>query len=242
MEHFYDNLGRQTEERWMNGATPVRSLTFDYYADGQLKSADDDGPEGRDYDWFYDAMGRLKETKWRAADLDVPFDYTLINKYDANSRRSERIVHVDPEDPYVPTDLLRDWWYYDDLGRVVTQDQRDNLFNWRRATYTYFADSQLDTMDCYRYDSPNWTKLLTTKWTYDGAGRIDDLKHFKADGTTLLAGYGYGFDAAGRTSDGPIGFCEPKLTVRSAGECASPRSCPSRPETVDRRKARCRAL
>jgi YD repeat-containing protein len=96
IEHYYDNLGRQTEERWMNGATPVRLLTFDYYADGQLKSADDDGAEGRDYDWVYDAMGRLTETEWRAADQGVPFDYTLINKYDANSRRSERIVHVDP--------------------------------------------------------------------------------------------------------------------------------------------------
>jgi RHS repeat-associated protein len=95
-------------------------------------------------------------------------------------------------------DVLLDWWYYDDLGRVVDQYQRDNLWNWRRATYTYFADGQLDTMDRYTYDSPNWTKLLTTQWTYDGAGRIDDLKHFKADGTTLLAGYGYGFDAAGR--------------------------------------------
>jgi RHS repeat-associated protein len=94
-------------------------------------------------------------------------------------------------------DVLLDWWYYDDLGRVVDQYQRDNLFNWRRATYTYFADGQLDRMDRYTYTS-SWTKLATTQWTYDGAGRIDDLKHFKADGTTLLAGYGYGFDAAGR--------------------------------------------
>jgi YD repeat-containing protein len=89
IEHFYDNLGRQTEERWKNGSTTVRSLTFGYNANGQMISADDDGAEGRDFDWFYDAMGRLSETKWRAADQGVPFDYTLINKYDANSRRTE---------------------------------------------------------------------------------------------------------------------------------------------------------
>jgi YD repeat-containing protein len=57
-------------------------------------SADDDGAEGRDYDFFYDQLGRLTETKWRAADQVVPYNYNLINKYTANSQRSERIVQV----------------------------------------------------------------------------------------------------------------------------------------------------
>jgi hypothetical protein len=39
-------------------------------------------------------------------------------------------------------------------------------------------------MDRKTAEGTGWPTLLTTKWTYDGAGRIDDLKHFKADGTT----------------------------------------------------------
>ena len=117
-------------------------------------SADDNGAEGRDYDYIYDQMGRLQETQWRSADQIVPYDYTLKNKYDADSRRIERTVHVDPDEPFSPVDILMDHWYYDRVGRVVDQYQWDNLHNWRRATYSYFADGQLDTMERYKYDSP----------------------------------------------------------------------------------------
>jgi YD repeat-containing protein len=41
IEHLYDNLGRQTEERWKNGAATVRSITFEYDANSNLKTADE---------------------------------------------------------------------------------------------------------------------------------------------------------------------------------------------------------
>jgi hypothetical protein len=52
-------------------------------------------------------------------------------------------------------------------------------------------------MDRYKYDSPTWTRLVTTKWTYDGAGRIDTLEH-RNPSNALFGGYGYGWDAANR--------------------------------------------
>lgn len=52
-------------------------------------------------------------------------------------------------------------------------------------------------MDRYNYTTA-WNLLVDTRWNYDGAGQIKELKHFKADRSTLLAGYTYGWDAAGR--------------------------------------------
>jgi YD repeat-containing protein len=161
-------------------------------------SADDSDAAARDYDWVFDEMGRLEETQFRNPDQIVPYNYKLKNKYDADSRRTDRVVNVTGDPPYnTPVDILTDQWWYDRQGRVIDQYQWDNGWNYRRATYGYFADGQLKSMDRYKFDNPSWTKLVTTNWTYDGAGQIDTLEH-RNPSNVLFAGYDYGWDAAGR--------------------------------------------
>jgi hypothetical protein len=196
IERLRDNLGRQTEERWKSGASTVRSMTFGYNANGQMTSADDDGAKGRDYDWIYDQMGRVQEIRWDGFDFISIYHYQLKNSYDANSRRYQRIFHVDPDDPYTSVDVVGDYWWFDNLGRATQQQQYDNLAVHRMATCTYNAVGQLTAMDRFNYTT-GWNLLVNTKWDYDGAGRIKTLEHFKADRSTLLAGYTYGWGKKG---------------------------------------------
>jgi YD repeat-containing protein len=177
----------------------VRSLTYGYNANSQMTSADDDGAKGRDYDWFYDKMGRVDEIRWDGLDYLTGYQYQLQNDYDANSRRYQRTLHIDVIDPYSDFNTLTDYWWLDNLGRPYQQQQWDNagVYINRLATYSYNAAGQLTAMDRYNYTT-GWNLLVNTTWNYDGAGQIKELKHFKADRSTLLAGYTYGWDAAGR--------------------------------------------
>jgi RHS repeat-associated protein len=198
IEHYFDRLGREVEERWKDGASTVRSIQYGYDAASQMTSADDDGPQARDYDWFYDQMGRVKEMHWHGGDLMPAYTFELQNMYYFSSQRSQRKLHVNVDPNVHPSfDTLIDNWYHDRQGRLIEQHQSDAIGNPRKAIYEYFADGQLAKMDRHRYTT-SWNLLVQSQWSHDDAGRIKDLKHFKPDGTTLLAGYGYGWDAAGR--------------------------------------------
>jgi YD repeat-containing protein len=95
IEHIFDNLGRETDELWKDslGAT-VRTMTYGYNPDGSMKSASDDGSRGRDYEWFYDEMGRIEEIRWSLFDFFGIYNYKLQDRYDAASQRTQQSLQV----------------------------------------------------------------------------------------------------------------------------------------------------
>jgi RHS repeat-associated protein len=187
IEHFYDNLGRHTEERWKNGAATVRSLTFGYDANSRLKSADDDGTAARDYDWFYDSLGRLTESEFAASS----YTWELKYGYDGNSNRDSR------ELVRSGTTQFTDTFTWDNLNRQ-TKLARDAV-NWGhdlRAEFSYRADGQFDQIKRFNATTGG-TAFVTTHYGYDSIGRLTSLDHKNSSGTSIT-GYGYQYDAFGR--------------------------------------------
>jgi YD repeat-containing protein len=95
IEHIFDNLGPETEERWKDalGAT-VRTMAYGYNPDGSMKTASDDGSRGPDYEWLYDEMGRVEEIRWSLFDLYGIYNYKLQDRYDAASQRTQQSLQV----------------------------------------------------------------------------------------------------------------------------------------------------
>jgi RHS repeat-associated protein len=187
IEHFYDNLGRETEERWKNRGATVRSIAFGYDANSNLTTADDDGTNARDYDWFYDKLGRLTESEFATSSYTWEFKHG----HDGNSNRDSR-------------DLLRsgttqfsDTFVFDDLNRP-TSLARDAV-NWGhdlRAEFVYNAAGQFDQVKRFNVTTGG-TAFVTSHYGYDGMGRLTSLDHTNSSSQSIT-GYGWTYDAAGR--------------------------------------------
>ena len=191
----YDNLGRNTAEIWYNNVQDAdadqnrqRTITFTYDLVGQLTSVDD---VEADYTYTYDALGRVITLTHSIVGLTpmVTFNQT----YDAVGRRTELKTQVNGTAEFV------NQWTYDNLGRVIriTQGPQPGgrAVAEKRVDLTYDAAGQLVSLT--RYADLAGTQLVAqSDYTYDQAGRLRGLSHFR--GQTTFVEYTWNFDAANR--------------------------------------------
>jgi RHS repeat-associated protein len=191
----YDNLGRNTAEIWYNNVQDAdadqnrqRTIAFSYDLVGQLTSVDD---VEADYTYTYDALGRVITLTHSIVGLTpmVTFNQT----YDAVGRRTELKTQVNGTAEFV------NQWTYDNLGRVIriTQGPQPGgrTVAEKRVDLAYDAAGQLVSLT--RYADLAGTQLVAqSQYTYDQAGRLRGLSHFR--GQTTFVEYTWNFDAANR--------------------------------------------
>ena len=187
----YDDLQRRTAEKWMDGATVVRTLSYAYDAASQLTSASD--PEAT-YTFSYDNLGRNIGVTHDLANLG--FDVIVSEEYDALGRRTSLAAEIDGTDDLINT------YAYDYLSRItqVTQGSQSggNVVAGKRVDFTYDAEDKGQFTSIYRYADLAGTELVATSaYGYDSADRITSLDHDDSSSSTL-AGYTWSYDEGNR--------------------------------------------
>lgn len=187
----YDDLQRRTAEKWMDGATVVRTLSYTYDAASQLTSASD--PEAT-YNFYYDNLGRNTSITHDLADLG--FDVIVSEEYDALGRRTSLAAEFDGTDDLINT------YVYDYLNRMtqVTQGSQSggNVIAEKRVDFAYDAEDKGQFTSITRYADLAGTELVATStYGYDDADRITSLDHDDSSSSTL-AGYTWAYDEGNR--------------------------------------------
>jgi RHS repeat-associated protein len=210
----YDSLYRGTAEKWYDGASLVRTLSYSYDAAGQLLSAADPAAA---YEFEYDLLGRL--TSELQSLTGLAFDIAYQSEFDANSRRTQLLALLGGQADFANSYL------YDNLNRLTVLTQQSggsgpgaNVVAEKRVDFAYTAASQFSKISRYA-DWGGFELVANTFYDYDGIGRLSSLIH-STDATApvfgwgsgALAGYEFTYDAASRITainsfvDGFSGF------------------------------------
>jgi RHS repeat-associated protein len=187
-QYTYDNLQRQTAEKWMSGSTVVKQFTYSYDVGNQLVGV---GDGTADYTYQYDGQGRQTQSQINFAALAQPV--TLNQTFDAASNRTSLFAAIGS------TADFKNTYGHDNLDRLTVVMQQGqaggNAVADKRVDFGYLADGQYDQIT--RYADLAGTQLVAAStYGYDGAGQLTSLVHAKA--STIFAGYGFTFDAASR--------------------------------------------
>ena len=179
-EYEYDAQNQLVLERWKDGSSTVRQITFTYDIDGQLlSSVDSTGPTTT---YTYDHRGRVtSETTQTSSDSPL---LRVASQYDVSDRRRSATVSTDGVGDHVNR------YEYDELGRVTSLTQGPASGSvWaapKRADYAYDSVGRLSAVTRYA-DLAKRLLTATSTYTYDAASRLMDLSHTNAAGGS--AGY-----------------------------------------------------
>ncbi|MCI0357229.1 MAG: HNH endonuclease [Planctomycetaceae bacterium] len=199
-EYVYDNRYRNTSEKWYDGATLVRTLSFTYNAASELTAASDPAAS---YGFTYDGLGRVTSETQTITGLAPQLQYQ--SKYDAASNRTELLALIDGAADF------KNNYVYDSLNRLTGLTQQSggsgpgtNVVAEKRVDFSYNAASQFDKITRYA-DLGGFEFVANTFYAYDGMGRLTKLLHTEDAtapgsgwGTDPLAGYQFTYDAASR--------------------------------------------
>jgi RHS repeat-associated protein len=219
IEYAHDNLYRNTQEVWKTGGSTVRTLSFTYDAAGQLTQASDPAAT---LAYAYDDLGRTTSETQTIAGLTPQLGFT--STYDANSNRLSLASTIGG------TADFKNTYTYDHLDRLTRLVQEDvaggNVLADKRVDFQYNALGQYTQID--RYQSVGTTAYVgTTVFAYDGMNRLIEMDH--KQGSTLLAGYDYTYDAASRITsinsllDGLTTYAYDSTDQLTAADHAAPR-------------------
>ncbi|MCI0361774.1 MAG: hypothetical protein L0211_25085, partial [Planctomycetaceae bacterium] len=200
IEYVYDNLDRSTAERWWNGSTLVRTLSFTFDAANQLTAASDPAAS---YGYTLDNLGRVTNETQNITGLTPQIQYQ--SQYDANSRRTQLQALLGG------TADFKNTYLYDNLNRLTMLKQQSGgagpgatVVAEKRADFAYNSAGQTTKVDRYA-DLSGFEHVVSTHYSYDGIGRLTKLLHTEGPtapgsgwGTDALAGYQYVYDAASR--------------------------------------------
>jgi RHS repeat-associated protein len=193
----YDNRYRNTAEKWYDGSTLVRTLSFTYNAASQLTAASDPAAT---YGFTLDNLGRVTTESQDLSGLTPQLQY--VSTYDAASRRTQLQAKIGG------TNDFKNTFTYDNLHRLTKLEQQDvgggNVVADKRFDFAYNASSAVTKIDRYA-DLTTSEHVASTHFTYDGLGRLKKMVHTEGTtapssgwGTDPLAGYEYAYDVGSR--------------------------------------------
>jgi RHS repeat-associated protein len=179
----YDNMNRLTLEEWIDGNTTVRSIGFTYDANSNLLTI---GDADSLYTHTYDAADR------RTREQGV-WSTSLTLTLDANGN----VTKIDDYFGGVTTST------YDDLDRLTQRQFNDTDLAPVRVDLTYTARDEYASITRWS-NLGGTTKVGSTLYTFDNAGRLTNLRHRNASDTVFWNGT-YGYDAAHRMTSDVLG-------------------------------------
>ena len=189
----YDALGRLREELWYESAGDavvdqdrVNTIERQYDLIGRLTAVRDDSSA---YKFVYDTLDREVSV---LADLSGIPEVLLVSDYVRHDElRSSVTAWVGDEQDFETC------FTYDVRGRLQRLEQSNPGISDKRINFSYTSTDQLARLDRFE-DLLGEQRVVTSVYKYDGQGRMTGLNH--QCGSTLLAGYKWGFDPAGRVT------------------------------------------
>jgi RHS repeat-associated protein len=192
IDNSYDLDGRLVTETWRNaGGTVVNTLTFVYDGVGNQTVAQDSHGA---YTMTFDALNRESTVKGL-------YSVTLTFSYDAVGNRTKT------QDSFggVLTSV------FDNANRLISQQFGGSGQTPARFDLTYTERNQLATLTRYS-DLAGTTKIGESDYSYDAAGRLQNLQH-KNGSSTVLANYTYTYDLASRVTSETLNGAAPTTYV-----------------------------
>ena len=190
IEYGYDDLYRHTTEQWLDeNETVIHQFDTAYDRAGQIISA---GDGVSDYQYTYDHLGRVTD---RAESYEyIKFRIKRHNDYDRMGNRTRTAIKFGGL-PGASTETT-----YDNLYRTTRIEQYGGEVGVpvaeKRVDFSYDQAGQWDTITRYQ-DLAGQHVAVTTDYAFDPVGRMTGITHAAGDGT-VLAGYGWTYDAAQR--------------------------------------------
>jgi len=182
VRHFgYDALDRQTEEAWLDGGLPVRSIQFSYDATGNLLTAAD---LASSYTLTVDALGRTTSVD----NVGTPgAPHTLLGySYDAVGN----VLSVS-DNFGVRVDSA-----YDTADRLLSRSWSGPGVDPVHVEFTYNArGDRIETRRVEDVGCPH--PVVRSTFDYDAAGRLSDIV-YRDILDAVLADYDYAYDLAGQ--------------------------------------------
>jgi len=196
-DYLYDKANRPTDEKWYDGATLVRTISYTYDTAGRLYQATD--PDST-YGYTYNGLGQVTYESQSYAGFSPLIEYT--STLDGAGKLTALAAAI------AGTSDFKNTFSYDTLARVssiVQQGQTGgNAVAEKRADFSY-DDSGAFTQISRYADAAGAELALNTFYAYDDAGRLTSLIHSMDTsapssgwGTSPLAGYQFTYDASSR--------------------------------------------
>src|SRR5262249_27702054 len=197
IDYVYDTLNRQTGEKWYDGATLVRTISYTLDAAGQLTQATD---VAATYGYNYDNDGRVTYESQSFAGFSPLIEYNRGFNADSSVASLAAVLAATAD--------FKNTYSYDNLARLTSVNQQQvtggNAVAAKRADYAYDSKSQVTKLT--RYADATGTEFVANSfYGYDNIGRLTSLIHSMDTtapssgwGTSPLAGYQYTLDAASR--------------------------------------------
>ncbi|MEX2139421.1 MAG: RHS repeat-associated core domain-containing protein [Pirellulales bacterium] len=210
IEHFYDNLGRETSEVWRSSAGVLQqTLTFTYDNQGRLvdaKDLDSSANLRSGYNYTYDTLSQPLQTTATITGLGV--NVTTNEVWDILGQRTELRATVGA------TADFKNNYTFDNLGRITQITQQDvtggRTVADKRVVYNYNAAGDVLNMGRHSHLTSQ-SLIIASQYGRDAVGRVTSSQHFK---NSQLAAYTSTFDAASRLTtssritNGAIGITE----------------------------------
>jgi RHS repeat-associated protein len=178
----YDGMNRQTAELWLDATgSTIRTITSEFDSAGNLlRTADPDAV----LSYTYDGLNRMTTATTNYPGTNVA-PFTLFYAYDSNGN----VTSVTDNTGVVVAST------YDNRNRLDTRTWSGGGIDAASVKYTYFANSQVDTLTRYA-DITQTNKVGQSSYTYLENGLTESITH--KDGTgAVLAGYVYTYNPAG---------------------------------------------
>jgi YD repeat-containing protein len=178
IDHTYDQDGRETTTVWRDaGGTAVNTLVYSFDNDGNMLTA---GDSHGTYTMAYDAQSQMTSVQGL-------FGTSLTFSYDSAGNRT--VV----QDSFGGTTTS----VYDAANRLTTRKFTDGTTP-LRFDLAYTSRDQV--LSLTRYSDLNGTVTVGySTYTYDAAGRTQNIQHRNSGGTTF-ENYTYTYDLASRVT------------------------------------------
>ena len=197
---------------WISNGTVSHTICTYYDADGEtvgVTESDTTNPgNGANYEYGYDADGRLKSVRMAPADISRtpttahPYVSMALTEIDYTYYADGTVASASDSSDLstVNTNTATTVYVHDALGRVtaIVQSGTGGVSE-KRVYFAYNDDSQVTSFTTYPGSST--TEVTYCPFVYDGDGRLTGLSYFTSTGAAQTTGgatisYGVSYDAA----------------------------------------------
>ncbi len=182
IDYAYDNLGREVSEIWVGGASDGSGdynyvITTQYNSQGDVGSttASDDpatvtSPTNIvEYTYTYDRLHEML-TSDNDGTTGAP-RFVLTSVFDSDGNRESLVTTLDGDFNF------ENDYSYNDLNQVVEITQSSSDWPDKQVDFTYTADSLVDTITTYRYESGAYSLVDTASYGYDRLQRTTEIDY-----------------------------------------------------------------
>ena len=188
----YDNLHRETAEKWMSGGTPIYTISYAYNADNAVTSASD--PDSS-YAYTLDHLGRVTSLD-NSSTPNIPH-VVLSSQYDALGDRTQLTATVAGT-----ADFLNAYTYDADQNLLQATQEGQTGGNGvapKGVGYAYNLDGQITSvLDFDPTTSSPHPDIAYGTYSYDAGNRLTEIDYKHS--STTLDDLTWSYDAANRVT------------------------------------------